>query len=124
MKLGELPSEGLAKAGGRSGGMRRSAQPDVLDGVTVDDITAQTRRQFNLPAQLSGAVVVEVDPASPAARAGLRPGDVILDINRQRVTNAEKAARLSEEVKGDRVLLRVWSQGGSHFVVVEGKPKR
>ena len=123
VKLGELPAEGLAKAGGRSGGLRRSAQPDVLDGVTVDDITVQTRRQFNLPNRLEGAVVVEVDLSSPAAQAGLRPGDVILEINRQRVSNAEEAVRLSEEVKGDRVLLRVWSQGGSRYVVVDASRK-
>jgi serine protease Do len=123
VNLGELPTEGLAKAGGRSGGLRRSAQPDVLDGVTVDDITAQTRRQFNLPSRMEGALVVDVEPNCPAALAGLRPGDVILEINRRRVSNADEAVRLSEEVKGDRVLLRVWSQGGSRYVVVEAARK-
>jgi len=49
---------------------------------------------------------------------------VILEINRQRVTNADEAVRLSEQVKGNRVLLRVWSQGGSRFLVVEAKPAR
>jgi serine protease Do len=124
VKLGELPEGGLAKADTRPGGLRRSPQPDVLDGVTVDDLDARTRRQFNLPAQLQGAVVVEVDPASAAAAAGLRAGDVILEINRQRVTNADEAVRLSEQVKNNRVLLRVWSQGGSRFLVVEAKPAR
>lgn len=124
VKLGELPEGGLAKADTGPGGLRRSPQPDVLDGVTVDDLDARTRRQFNLPAQLQGAVVVEVDPASAGAAAGLRAGDVILEINRQRVTNADEAVRLSEQVKGNRVLLRVWSQGGSRFLVVEAKPAR
>lgn len=124
VKLGELPEGGLAKADSRPGGLRRSQEPDVLDGVTVDDLDSRTRRQFNLPGQLQGAVVVEVDPASAAAAAGLRVGDVILEINRQRVTSAEEAVRLSERVKGNRVLLRVWSQGGSRFLVVEAKPSR
>jgi len=123
VKLGELSAEGLAKAGGRSGGLRRSAQPDVLDGVTVDDITAQTRRQFNLPGGLEGAVVVDVDAGSPAAMAGLRPGDVILEINRQRVTSADEAVRLSEQIKSDRVLLRVWSGGGSRYIVVTARSR-
>jgi serine protease Do len=124
VKLGELPEGGLAKADSGPGGLRRSQEPDVLDGVTVDDLDSRTRRQFNLPAQLQGAVVVEVDPASAAAAAGLRVGDVILEINRQRVTSADEAVRLSEQVKGNRVLLRVWSQGGSRFLVVEAKPSR
>ncbi len=124
VKVGELPAEGLARATGRPGGLRRSQEPDLLDGVTVDDIDARTRRQYNLPAQLQGALIVEVDPTCPAAAAGLRPGDVILEINRQRVTNADEAVRLSERIRGSSVLLRVWSQGGSRYVVVQARPPR
>jgi len=121
-KLGELPSGGLARADSRQGGLRRSKQADALEGVTVDDLNARTRQQFNIPPSVRGAVVVEVEPSSPSAEAGLRPGDVILEINRQRVFNADEAVKQSEEVKGDRVLLRVWSGGGSRYVVVEVKP--
>ena len=54
----------------------------------------------------------------------LPPGDVILEITRQRVTSADEAVKRSEEVKADQVLLRVWSGGGSHYLVVEaGQPK-
>jgi serine protease Do len=124
VKLGELPAGGLARTDGRPGGLRRSPQADALDGVTVDDLDPRSRRQFNIPGQVRGALVVNVEPDSPAAAAGLRPGDVILEINRQRVTNADEAVRLSEQVKGNRVLLRVYSQGGSRFLVVEVKPAR
>jgi serine protease Do len=123
VKLGELPAEGLAKAGGRSGGLRRGNQADPLDGVVVENLDARYRQQFNIPSQVQGALVVDVDAASPAATAGLRPGDVILEINRQRVSNADEAVQRSEEVKGDRVLLRVWSGGGSRYVVVDASRK-
>jgi serine protease Do len=124
VKLGALPDGGLARSDGRPGGLRRSQQADALDGVTVDDLDARSRRQFNIPNQVQGALVVNVEPDSPAAAAGLQPGDVILEINRQRVENADEAVRLSEQVKGNRVLLRVYSRGGSRFVVVEVKPAR
>jgi serine protease Do len=124
VKLGELPSEGLAKADGRSGGLRRSRGADALDGVTVDDVNARTRESFNIPTGVRGAVVTDVDAGSAAAAAGLRQGDVILEINRQPVTSADEAVKRSEEVKGSRVLLRVWSGGGSHYLVVEARPTK
>jgi serine protease Do len=120
VKLGELPKEGLARAGG---GLQKGAGGDVLDGVTVDDLDARTRRQFNIPSGVEGAVVVNVDQNSPSAAAGLRPGDVIVEINRRPVTSADEAVRLSKGLEGDTVLLRVWSQGGSRYVVVKGKSR-
>jgi serine protease Do len=124
VKLSDVPPEGLAKADGRSGGLRRSQQADALDGVTVEDLDVRYRRQFNIPNQVQGALVVDVDAASPAAAAGLRPGDVILEINRQRVTTADEAVQRSEKIKGDRVLLRVWSGGGSRYLVVDASKRR
>jgi serine protease Do len=91
----------------------------VLEGVQVADITPQARRQFEIPTEVSGALVINVDPDSPAAEAGLRPGDVILEIDRQKVRDADDVVNLSDGIKGQSALLRVWSQGGSRFVVVE-----
>ncbi len=124
VKLGELPEGSLARSDGRPGGLRRNPQADALDGVTVDDLDARSRRQFNIPNHVQGALVVNVEPDCPAATAGLQPGDVILEINRQRVENADEAVRLSEQVKGSRVLLRIYGRGGSRFLVVEVKPTR
>jgi serine protease Do len=110
---------GMARAESRSGGLRRSPKVDVLDGVTVGDLDNRTRRQFNLPMQLRGAIVVEVEPSCPAAEAGLRPGDVIVEINRKSVGSADEAVELGNRIKGDRALLRVWSNGGSRYILIE-----
>lgn len=120
VKLGELPKEGLARAGG---GLQRGSSGDVLDGVTVDDLDGRTRRQFNIPNSVEGALVVNVDPDSPAAAAGLRPGDVIVEINRRPVANADDAIQMSRRIDGDTVLLRVWSQGGSRYLVVKARSR-
>lgn len=123
VKLAELPAE-ATRGGARPGGLRRSQQPDLLDGVVVDDLTLRNRRAFNIPDDVQGALVVQVAPNSPAAAAGLQPGDVILEINRRRVLNAEEAVRASQDVKGERVLLRVWGRGGSRYVVITAKSVR
>jgi serine protease Do len=99
-----------------------SNHPDdngTLNGVTVADIDSNARQQFDLPGTVRGVVVTEVDPNSPSAEAGLKPGDVIQEINRKPVKTAEEAVKMTEKATDKTTLLRVWREGGSHFVVVD-----
>jgi serine protease Do len=96
-----------------------TADEGVLNGVAVDDIKPQLRRQLNLPESLKGAVITNVEPDSAAARAGLRPGDVILEINRKSVESAEDAVELSKTADSKKTLVRVYSRGAKSFVVVD-----
>jgi serine protease Do len=119
-KLGELPTEGLARTGGWNLPGRRG---DALRGVDLGNPDARTRRQFELPLDVQGAVVLSVAPDSPAAGV-LQPGDVIVEINRQRVTNADEAFEAAQKARGQRLLLRVWRDGGMRFVVIESPANR
>jgi len=92
---------------------------DALHGVAVGDIEAATKQQLKLPANVRGAVITQVEPNSAAYEAGLREGDVILEINRKPVKSAEDAVQLTENAKDKRTLLRIWSKGGSRYVVVD-----
>ena len=87
--------------------------------MALADLDAKMRRQFNIPENVRGAIVVEVEDGSAAAEAGLKPGDVILEINKQPVKSSEDAVRLTERPKDKTTLLRIWSQGGSRFLVVD-----
>jgi serine protease Do len=121
--LAELPQEALAGRGGNRPEEGNQQTGDALDGVEVADLDSATRRQLQVPRNLEGALVVNVDPDSTAAQAGLGQGDVIMEISHQRVRTADEAVALSQKVKGDRLLLRVWSRpdggpGGTHYLVV------
>jgi serine protease Do len=102
-----------------------SATPDndsnssSLNGVTVSDIDSQAVQQLNLPTDLKGAVVTQVDENSAAYDAGLRAGDVIEEINRKTVGSADDAVKLTDHVKDKVLLLKIWSKGASHFMVVD-----
>lgn len=122
VKLAELPSEKAGPGGVRRGG-EAPENNETLDGVEVSDIDAKARRQFSIPGHIRGAVVTNVDPDSAAFDAGLRPGDVILELNRKAVGSADEAVEMSNNFKGDRVLLRVWSHGTSHYLSVENRKK-
>jgi serine protease Do len=118
----------LARADGRGGNLQPDENDDAgtLNGVGVGELDPQTRQEFDVPSKVKGALVTSVDPDSPAAAAGLQPGDVIQEINRQPVKTADEAVKLTEKSgETKKTLLRVWSQRGSRFVVVdetEAKP--
>jgi serine protease Do len=87
-------------------------------GLSLENLTAQQSRQLQLPTGRSGALVSDVDPNGPSARA-LRPGDVILEVNRQRVSNAAEAGQALQQVPAGRFAqILVWRDGGEAFVTV------
>ena len=98
-----------------------SKDEGVLNGVTVGDITADIRDQLGITdgSNIKGAVITDVDPESASAKAGLAKGDVIMDLDRHPVHNADEAVKLSAEIKGPKVLVRVWHGGSSRYVVVD-----
>jgi serine protease Do len=91
--------------------------------VTVSDITPEIRAQLQLPSDLQGALITNVDPESASAEAGLQEGDIVLSLNRQPVNNANEAVRLSDEIKGPKVIVRLWRKGVSRFVLVDESEK-
>jgi serine protease Do len=90
-----------------------SSKVDALDGVEVADLDQNVRRQLGIPRNIQGAIVSDVDPDSNSADAGLQKGDVILEINRSSVADADSAVKLCEKATGDQVLLKVWRRGGN-----------
>ena len=102
-----------------------SAQPEkttVFGGVAVADITDDIRSALNLSKDTKGAVIADIDSDSAAAKAGLREGDVIQEVNKQPVKSAKDLLAISKKLKpNDKILIRVWSQGRSGFVALEPK---
>src|SRR5687767_1869033 len=120
VQLKEFPRSGLASTSRRSNDSGGAEAEETLKGVTVGNVDAHARQQFDIPSEIKGALVIGIDESSTAYEAGLREGDVILEMNRKPVTSAEDAVELS--AKNDRkgsVLLRVFSRGGTRYVVVK-----
>jgi S1-C subfamily serine protease len=82
----------------------------------------QLPKALNLSKDVKGAVIAEIDADSPAAKAGLREGDVIQEVNKQPVKNAKDLVAISKKLKpNEKILIRVWSQGRSGYVALELK---
>ncbi len=88
-------------------------------GVSVGELTPDLRQQLNIPAQVNGAAIQSVRPASPADDAGLAPGNVILEVNRHPVKSPDSFVREFHSVPaGKDILLLVWSKGGASYRVL------
>jgi len=87
-------------------------------GLSLGNLTPQTARRLQMPSGQTGAVVTDVDPNGPSAGV-LRPGDVILSVNRQSVSSAAEAGRVLQSVQAGRIAqILVWRDGGEVFVTV------
>jgi serine protease Do len=91
-------------------------------GVSVQDLTQPLAQSFGLP-RPDGALVAEVEPKSPAAAAGLKPGDVILRIDGEPMVQAGAlSARIAQAAPGDKVQLSLWrNQKAQDLTVTLGR---
>ncbi len=86
-------------------------------GISVSNITDQSRQQYNLPSDASGVVVTDVDQSSQAAQEGIQPGDVVQEVNRQPIASVKDFARAAKSVKKDNPVLFLIKRGESALFV-------
>jgi serine protease Do len=123
VKVGELDleAEQAALNGGR-GGRDNGGSPEETSsgfGMSLSNVTPDLARRLRLDDNTRGAVVVDVDQASPAARAGIMPGDVITRVGRVSVSSVAEASReLGRIPSGGTAILRITRSGTDMAVVV------
>jgi serine protease Do len=114
--LGELPDDQGKLATGAAPG-----RPGTIDGLSIAPLSPELREKYDITDKLGeGVVVTDVEQGSVGAFAGLRPGDVILEVNREPVSNADNFREAWNKAK-ERVLLLVHRQGATIFVAVTKK---
>ena len=92
-------------------------------GLAVEDLSREMAEQLGL-SDAQGAVVAQIESDSPAAKAGLEPGDVIAEVDAQPVDSAARCVEALRAVQGAQVRLLVRDQSGQHFVVLRQERSR
>jgi serine protease Do len=90
-------------------------------GMALAELTPDAKRSMELPDDLEGAMVTDVEPGSPAAEKGLQRGDVIIEADRKKVTEPKTvsdAVREAVERGDETILLLVKREGQERFVAV------
>jgi serine protease Do len=87
--------------------------------LTVEAITPELGSELELPRNRGAAVVVAVERSSPAFNAGVSPGDVILEVNKQAVNSVSQVTKaLQSAAPGTPVFLVVWRGGQEQFIIM------
>jgi len=109
--LGTRPDlEGISKRAPRE--TEESSKARV--GVSLSDLDARTAQQAGFTRNEGGALITDVVPGSPAERAELAPGMLVVEANRKPVRSAEElAAAIKATPSGGTLLLRVMAPGGN-----------
>ena len=112
LKLGELAAESVMSD--RFSGGPRSAPGVPRLGASVEPLTPALAAELGVRSGTQGIVVRSVDPLGPAAQAGVQPGDVIVEVNRQRV---RAASDVGAALKGSasRPSLLLINRGGQNL---------
>lgn len=114
----ELRARELAvAAGGQQGRVFFSADSETgWLGISLNDVTAEKAKELKMPAE-RGVLIDDVEADSPAAKAGLKKGDVITEFAGQRVEGVAQFRRYVRETPSGRtVALTVWRDGRSQQV--------
>ena len=86
-------------------------------GLSIENLTPETARELKLSPQTTGVVIAEVSPEGRAAEAGLKPGDVVQEVNHQAVKDVQTFKQaLSKSKKDETVLLLVHREGNTIYV--------
>jgi Do/DeqQ family serine protease len=116
-KLIELKDDNQAAAS-EGGGEKESGGGQL--GISVEPVTADVANRMKLK-KTQGVVITDIDPNSPAAEAGLQPGDVILEVNHQPVKSGADI-RAGVKASGSRPTLLLMNRDGvNHFLAIQTK---
>lgn len=114
--LAALPAT-LEEKGGETSAPGEPSSRDLE--MQLQPLTPELRRQLEVPAEItSGLVVADLDPMSDAARSGIRTGDVIVEVDRKRITTAAELRRIWQGAQGNLLVL-VLRKGSTAYIVIK-----
>ena len=111
VKLGERKEEAVTASIPKA--------PEMVLGLNVQELTPELAERFKLKDE-KGVLVTKVEPGSAADSEGIKEGDLIKEINRNKITNAEEFKSAIEKVKkGESVLIRIIRESRAFYVVLK-----
>ena len=111
VKIAELKEEEVVASAPQSGNL----------GMTVQNMTPELAKTLGLN-RSDGVVISSIEPQSAAAEAGLQRGDVILEVDRKKISNAAELRKTLDQAKPGANLLFLIQRGGNSVFVALKNP--
>jgi serine protease Do len=112
VELGERPAEGDQV-------VEEPEKVENMFGIQVDNLTNENMRRFEVDYDEEGVLVVNVERNSAAARKGVRPGDLLMSVDRKSVTNVREFNEAMKDIEtGEPVLFRLKRGNSSFFIAL------
>ena len=118
--IAELPKK-LAEASSRENESEENDEEEssALAGLVVRELTPDLAQRFGFEENEKGVVIVKMETGSKLFEAGIRPGDIILQINQKNITSLEDYKKIAPKIKAkERLLLLLRRKGQDLFVTV------
>jgi len=97
-----------------------STHHDNSLGMRVEELNEHLASRFQLKSDEKGLIVVDIDHNGKATEAGIQPGDIIAEINRQPVSSKKDYHRIVDSVqKGDELKIFIKRRNGFHVIKME-----
>ncbi len=98
--------------------------PGSYLGVTLADMDADRAKTLKLD-EAKGVEVTRVEEGSPAEKAGIKPGDVLLSYNSENILGAQQLGRLvAETPEGRKIRIQIWRDGRPQTLTVTTEARR
>jgi serine protease Do len=107
-------------------GKRPDQDPEVMAsleefdsfGFKFKELDTATAQRLGYPEEVKGLIVTEIKPDSPADSSGVRTGDLLLELNRQRITDLTSYHEVLSRIEKGRTAQLLFRRGNSHVYVV------
>jgi serine protease Do len=86
-------------------------------GITAQNLTPELAQKFGVDEKEAGVIITELTAGTQAAEARLRPGDIIKEVNRQKIQNVRDWKQTTEKMKKGETLLLLVKRGANTFYV-------
>jgi serine protease Do len=120
--IAEIPKK-LAETSSREDEPEENSEKvsSALAGLVVHELTPELARRFGHEENETGVVVLKVEPQSRVFEAGIKAGDIILQINQKNITSLEEYKKAASKIKAkERILILLRRKGqGDLFVTVK-----